>query len=219
MPRRGYPELYEAIQEAFEPEDMTESRIQEWLVHGDTGKHTVKWGEDKKGKQRYREVEGGGVSPGSRRLARKLAETSKTKERIDKADSIADLDELFQEARDLAVHGDTLTEEINMRRAELVTAERIARKELEDKSAAEFAKTQAEINEVQSEEEELTEELEGLEEQRKAIEKESPEEAAQIERKIESDQKKINRLTTQRQQLEAKQKKEKLRAEGIEPDF
>lgn len=112
MGRRGYSDLYIAIQKAFVPEDMTPERLKQWLYHGESGTHKVKWGKDRKGKQRYREVVGGGVSPGTRQIAEEL---SQTKIVYDKAKEEADITELVKlktEAKDLKVHKTKVEDEV-----------------------------------------------------------------------------------------------------------
>lgn len=200
MPRRGYSELYEAIQEAFDPEDMTESRISSWLVHGDTGKHEVKWGKDDKGRQRTKEVEGKGISRGSRQLAKRLSATNKVAEALDRADSLEELDRLASEAKDLDVHSDTLLEEINARRTELEVAKQISEETISD---AEVEKTaiKSQVRQIDKEARELEGKIEADEEQKRAIESEFPEEAEALQEDIDNERERLERRMEDKEEL------------------
>lgn len=112
MARHNYSELYEAIQKDFVPEDMTQDRLEQWLYHGESGTHKVKWGKDDKGKQRYKKVVGGNISSGTKSIAEEL---SKTKIVYDKAKEEADITELIKlkpEAKSLKVHQSKVEDEI-----------------------------------------------------------------------------------------------------------
>jgi hypothetical protein len=112
MGRHNYSELYSAIQKDFVPEDMTQDRLEQWLYHGESGTHKVKWGKDDKGKQRYRKVVGGGISSGTRDIAKEL---SQTKVVYDKAKEEADITELVKlktEVKTLKVHQSKVEDEL-----------------------------------------------------------------------------------------------------------
>lgn len=200
MPRKGYSELYEAIQEAFEPEDMTQDRIEQWLVHGDTGKHEVKWGKDDKGRQRTKEVEGKGISRGSRNLAKRLSATSQIAEALEEADSSEKLDRLISEARDLDVHSDTLVDKINAKRTEIEIAEQIAQESISDAEVEKIA-IESTIKQLDEEAEELENKIEEDEEQKREIEKEYPEEAEALQDDIDNERERLERRREDRKEL------------------
>lgn len=112
MPRRGYSGLYEAIQQAFEPEDMTEDRIEQWLYHGESGKHKVKWGKTDSGEQRYKDVTGGGISSGTKNIARELSQTKIVYDKTKEESDITELVKLRTEAKSLKVHQSTVEKEV-----------------------------------------------------------------------------------------------------------
>jgi len=99
------------VQSAFAPEDMTQDRLEEWILHS-KGVHEVSAGV-RKGKQRFREVKPQGVSPPSRRLARRLSETSEVFERVRMETEIKELVRLRDEVKDLRVHRDKIEKELD----------------------------------------------------------------------------------------------------------
>lgn len=111
-------DFLDRIEREFNIEDMTQIRLEEWLYHGEIGKHQVKWG-FRNGKQRYKEVEGKPISTKTRRLAEELSEVKEVYEDIDKLD-IRNLDIYFENYNKLqdriselpVIHEDKITDKI-----------------------------------------------------------------------------------------------------------
>ena len=119
----------ERLQKAFEPEDLTESRISEYLYHGESGKHKVKWGKDDKGEQRYREIEGKPISTKTTKIAQELSKVSDYYKKIDKIVSISRLNALKEKVKELPVHSDTLLDNIELKIKERKIAQTIYKTE------------------------------------------------------------------------------------------
>jgi len=121
MGRRSYEALYTAIQDAFNPEEMSQDNIENWLYpQGKLGKHEIKWGKDRKGEQRYKEVDASPISSGTRRLAKDLSETEKIWSRADEIREIDEIITLRTEAKELKAHRDTTIRKVNEKTKEFV---------------------------------------------------------------------------------------------------
>ena len=97
----------ERVQSSFAPEDMTQDRLEDWILHS-KGVHEVSAGKGKR-----REVKPQGISSPSRRLAKRLSETSEVFERVRIEADIGELVELRDEAKELKVHRSVIEKEID----------------------------------------------------------------------------------------------------------
>ena len=147
------------MQSLMRPENMSQDEILSKLVpSARRGRHKIKWGEDRKGKQRYKEVEGVSISSGTIRLA---SELSKTKDVYDKAVEGTDIQELVKlktEAKDLKVHQSIIEKEIDssIRLAQEVKEQETLRVEEE---AKDFLLSEYKKAETVEEEEKIRREL------------------------------------------------------------
>jgi len=89
--------VYERVQKKIDFTGMNESEIkqavEDFIYHGERGWHLVKWGKDRKGRQRYRWVKGKPKTPEGIAFARKLAEPFIVMNAIESSKSIQDLKE------------------------------------------------------------------------------------------------------------------------------
>lgn len=93
------------VESSFVPEEMSQTRLEEWLFPEEKRRpHRVKWGKDKKGRQRYKEVEGAAISSNTRRLAGKLSETEELYSKAEVEADIDTLEDLKEDAKRLPVH-------------------------------------------------------------------------------------------------------------------
>ncbi len=107
-------EFLDRVQREFAPEEMSQQRLEEWLFPSEQRrKHTVKWGKDKQGRQRYKEVEGASISPGTRRLAEKLSTIEEVYSQAEVEADIDALEELKESARKLPVHSPTVVKRVD----------------------------------------------------------------------------------------------------------
>ena len=121
-------EFLDRVQREFTPERMTVGNLEEWLFSSDKrAPHKVKWGKDKKGKQRYKEVEGTSISHGTRRLASKLSETEELYSKAEVSKDFRELEEIKTEARGLPVHSSTVVQSVEDR-IDIVRKEELKRK-------------------------------------------------------------------------------------------
>lgn len=105
MPRANYSQLYDRIERDFDITEITPDTIEAWLVQGkDGGK--IKYGFDKKGKQRYADSKG--ISSAGRTNIRSFAEkvgvAGEIYEQIDKETEYSELAKLRNEAKDLDIY-------------------------------------------------------------------------------------------------------------------
>jgi len=103
------------LQEAFEPEDMTESRLKEWFYHGERGKHLVSKGLNEKQETIFREVKGEPLNPKTIALAKRFSETSRLYEKLKEARSLNKLKEIRNKAKLLDVHSKTIIGKIDFK--------------------------------------------------------------------------------------------------------
>ncbi len=103
------------LQEAFDPEDMTKSRIKEWLYHGERGKHLVSKGINDKQEVLFREVRGKPLTPQTIALAERFSKTGELYENFKKTRAIKRLKKIKKEAKDLEVHSKTVIDKINLK--------------------------------------------------------------------------------------------------------
>jgi len=97
----------ERVQSSFAPEDMTQDRLEDWILHS-KGVHEVSAGKGKR-----REVKPQGISTPSRRLAKRLSETSELYVRAQSETEIEELVRLKTEAEDLKVHRGKIEKELD----------------------------------------------------------------------------------------------------------
>jgi len=118
-------EFLDRVQREFAPEQMSQQRLEEWLFPEEQRrKHTVKWGKDKQGRQRYKEVEGVSISPGTRKLAEKLSTTEEVYSQAEVEADINALEELKESARKLPVHSPIVVKKVDESIEVAVEAER-----------------------------------------------------------------------------------------------
>lgn len=111
------------VEEDFVPEDMTEENIQQWLYHGETKEHLVKWGM-KDSKQRYKLVKGKTISEGTKRLAMELSEVGKLYNQIVSSRTTEELEGLREDILEARVHSDSLFNEFESKTEELFLKEK-----------------------------------------------------------------------------------------------
>jgi len=110
----GDMRFLDRVQRAFEPEDMTQNRLEEWILHS-KGKHLVSKGADKG----YREVSPSGLKSPSIKLARELSSIEKIYSDIQKAELI-DISNIKERIDGAYVHKDKLNQEVESRVGSIV---------------------------------------------------------------------------------------------------
>lgn len=107
-------QFLDRVESTFDVKEMSQTRLEEWLFPSEKRrKHTVKWGKDKQGKQRYKEVEGAPISTNTRRLAEKLSETEELYSKAEVEADIDTLEDLKEDAKRLPVHAPTVVKKFD----------------------------------------------------------------------------------------------------------
>jgi len=92
-------EVYSRAQDYIDfndSKDDIQDALEEWMYHGESGSHKVKWGKNRQGKQRYKIIKAGEVGIGGkayregkgRRIIEKVVEPLKIRDKIDTIDRI-----------------------------------------------------------------------------------------------------------------------------------
>lgn len=218
MARANYSQLYDRIERSFEIADITPDTIESWLIQGKEG-GKIKYGFDKSGKQRYSTSKG--ISSAGRTNIRTFAEkiglSGEIYEQIDIEQDYDKLRSLRNQAKDLDIYSkevvtkaETKMKIVSEELIEITKERRIERIRIE-KQEKQLDKIESKIPTAS------IGELSRLETSLDKLEIDTSEERGLInERLIEIEEEKEENI---RRQEEAREEKEALRREGIEPAF
>lgn len=117
-----YQRLYNRIERIFDVEDINVDLIESYLQAGRIGKHKIKYGFSKSGKQRYAVSQGISLRGlyNLRKLSEKIAKSNEVWQEMKKAKDIKTLDELSEQLSDLLVHKDIIQYNIKLKKLDFI---------------------------------------------------------------------------------------------------